>query len=368
MQPASKQLLMNSSDQSDSDSSERGLPAWPQEQMLIDLLPEIGGQSIVCTSLGVGQLARAAAEQFASASVHCHFLDLYRADQARASAPEQPANLSIGCAADFPPQPADVVALPISASGEAELARDLMQQGHQSLAPQGVLLVSTDNPRDTWLNQEMQKLFGRVTRRASAAGALYIGRKEQALKKIKNFACEFVFRDRERLIHAYSRPGVFAHRRVDPGARQLMSLMEVSAGERVLDIGCGCGTLSLAAAFRAAGMLVHAVDSSARAVECTARGAQLNGLTNISTELNATGSYEHSGTYQLALANPPYYANFQIARRFLLAGQAALEPGGRILLVTKSADWYAEHMPNWFDDVEICEAKSYFLVSGRKPS
>ncbi len=109
------------------------------------------------------------------------------------------------------------------------------------------------------------------------------------------------------------------------------------------------------------------MDSNARAVECAARGAQLNGLTNITTELNASGNYEHSGAYQLVLANPPYYANFQIARRFLLAGQESLKPGGRILLVTKSAGWYAEHMPNWFDELEIHEAKSYFLISGRKP-
>ena len=199
---------------------------------------------------------------------------------AGASAAEHPANLSIRCAADFPLQPVDIVALPLSASGEAELARDLMQQGHQRLRPQGVMAVASDNPCDTWLNQEMQKLFGRVTRRAAKSGVAYLARKDGELRKTKNFACEFVFRDRERLIHACSRPGVFAHRRVDAGARQLMKLMEVSEGERVLDIGCGSGTLSLAAAFRAAGVLVHAVDSSARAVECTARGAQLNGLTS----------------------------------------------------------------------------------------
>jgi 16S rRNA (guanine1207-N2)-methyltransferase len=355
-------------DQSNHAPAQIATPAWPQEQILIDLVAEIGGQTILCTSLGAAQLARAAAERFPSATVHCHFLDLYRAELARGSGLDNPSNLSFGCAADLPPQPVDVVALPLSASGEAELARDLMQQGHERLRLQGVMAVASDNPSDTWLHQEMQKLFDRVTRRAGAAGVAYIARKERDLKKLKNFACEFVFRDRERLIQACSRPGVFAHRRVDAGARQLMRLMEVEAGERVLDIGCGSGVLSLAAACRNEGILVHAVDSSARAVESTARGAQLNGLTGISTELNATGNYEHSGTFQLVLANPPYYANFQIAQRFLLAGKTALEPGGRILLVTKSPDWYAEHMPDWYEDVQIQEAKGYHLVSGLKPS
>ena len=67
------------------------------------------------------------------------------------------------------------------------------------------------------------------------------------------------------------------------------------------------------------------------------------------------------------LANPPYYASFQIARRFLLAAHAVLRPGGEILLVTKSPQWYAEHMPEWFDAVTIEPSKSYFLVHGVRP-
>ena len=199
-----------------------------------------------------------------------------------------------------------------------------------------------------------------------AGAVIYIARKDRQLKKFKNFDCEFVFRDRERLIRACSRPGVLPTA-ASTRARQLLEHLNVSCGERVLDIGCGSGTLSLAAAGRADNVQVHAVDSNARAVQCTARGAELNGLANISTELNATGDYEQAGAYSLVLANPPYYANFQIARRFLLAGRAALAPGGRILLVTKLADWYAEHMPDWFADVEIQPAKSYYLIAGRKP-
>jgi 16S rRNA G1207 methylase RsmC len=355
-------------DQFDRDSSQRGMPARPAEQILIDLLPQIGGRAMVCTSLGVGQWARAAAERYPAAQVHCHFLDLFHAEQARRSEFGQPANLSIGCAADFPAQPVDLVALPLSSSGEAELARDLMQQGHQLLEPEGLMVVASDNPRDTWLNQEMQKMFGRVTRHVAETCVAYLARKDRALKKAKNFDCEFVFRDRGRLIRAASRPGVFAHRRVDPGARQLMGLMEPRAGQRVLDIGCGSGVLTLAAACRDEAIWVHAVDSNARAVASTARGAQLNGLTGISTELNCSGNYEQSGTFDLVLANPPYYAHFQIAERFVLAGLTALKPRGRILLVTKFADWYAEHMQTWYDDVHIQEAKGYYLVSGRKPS
>jgi FkbM family methyltransferase len=343
------------------------VPPRPQEQLLIDRLPEREGRQILCTSQGVAQFAHAAAQRFPQTAVHCHYLDLYHAQQTEQLLGDRPPNLAIGCAADFPAQEVDVVALPFAAAGEAELARDQMQAGHLLLRGGGLMLTSTDNPSDTWLHQEMKKLFTRVTRHQTNHGTVYLARKTQPLKKVKNFACEFLFRDRGRLIRAYSRPGVFAHRRLDVGARHLMNAMEVRPGERVLDIGCGSGALALAAALCAEGVRVHAVDANARAVECTRHGARLNGLANITAELNASGDYQGKGSFQLALANPPYHAHFRIAALFLEAGRAALQPGGRILAVTKLPDWYAEHMPDWYEDVLILEIKGYYVISGRKP-
>jgi 16S rRNA (guanine1207-N2)-methyltransferase len=250
----------------------------------------------------------------------------------------------------------------MSAQGEGELTRELLQEAHQRLEAGGVLITSTDNPRDRWLHAEMRKLFATVTRRASSQGAVYLGRRDRPLKRVKNFRCEFAFRDRGRLIHAVSRPGVFSHREVDPGARQLMAAMEIAAGDRVLDMGCGAGTLSLAAAFRAEGVQVLAVDSHARAVECTALGASRNGLGNITVEHSASGPHCGPATVDVVLANPPYFAGFRIARFFLEAGRAALRPGGRIVVVTKRPQWYAENMPQWFKDVAIEPSKAYWIV------
>jgi 16S rRNA (guanine1207-N2)-methyltransferase len=336
--------------------------------MLIDLLPEIPERRVLCTSLGMAQFARAAAERAPEATVSCHYLDLYHAEQARRALARAPGNLTIGCAADFPPGEVDLVALPLTSSGEAELVRDLMQSGHGLLAVGGLMVTTTDNPSDTWLHEEMRTLFPRVERRSRAGGAVYLARKDRPLQKRKNFVCEFAFRDRGRLIRASSRPGVFAHRRLDVGARQVMKVMEVAPGLRVLDLGCGSGVLSLAAVLRGAeGVTAHAVDSHARAVECTARGAALNGVTSVTTELNASGDYAGAGTYDLALANPPYYAHYRIAEHFATQARSALKPGGRIILVTKRPRWYAENLHRWFGGVEIVESSGYHLVRGRTP-
>jgi 16S rRNA G1207 methylase RsmC len=248
------------------------------------------------------------------------------------------------------------------------LTRDLLQAGHERLRLGGKLYAATENRKDTWLGEQLHKIFRKLERRLLSDGVLYVATKTEPLKKIKNYSCEFAFRDRGRLIRAFSRPGVFSHRHIDPGARQLIEEMRVDTGARVLDIGCGAGVVALAAAFRAEGVTVHAVDSNVRAVRCTQRGAELNGLTNLTTELNADGKYDGSGGYDVALANPPYYSGFRIATHFLTAGRIALRPGGKLLVVTKTPDWYRQNMPQWYEDVSENQRKGYHLFQGVRPT
>ena len=302
---------------------------YAQESLLIDAIPEMSGERVLCTSAGLAQFAVAIGNALPDASISCTYLDLYRASLAADHWADLPTNVSIGCAANLDDVEADVVAFPFSAGGEAELARDFIQAGHERCARGGKMYIATDNRRDTWLRDLLGKMFRKLERRPHSKGVLYVGTKTDPLKKIKNYGCQFAFKDRDRLIHAYSRPGVFSHRRLDTGSRRLIDEMEIEAGARVLDIGCGAGVVALAAACRSAGVAVHAVDSNARAIQCAAQGAALNELSNVITELNATGGYADAGQYDLAVANPPYYSDFRIAHHFLTAGHEALRPAER---------------------------------------
>lgn len=347
-----------------SNSQRDEIHPYPQESLLIGALGEMSGKRLLCTSLGLAQFAHAAAKAMPLAEVSCTYLDLYRATLALEHGHSLSPNLRIDCAADLPQSEADVAAFPLSSGGEADLARDLLQAGHERLRLGGKMYAATENRYDTWLGEQLRKLFRKLERRESPDGVLYVAAKTEPLKKLKNYACEFAFRDRGRLIRAYSRPGVFSHRHIDPGSRQLIEEMQIVSGARILDIGCGAGVVSLAAACRVEGVQVHAVDSNARAVECTRRGAELNGLTNVTTELNADGNFASAGDYDLALANPPYYSGFRIARHFLAAGYAALRPGGIIFVVTKHPDWYRQQMPEWYTEVSETARKGYCIFRG----
>jgi 16S rRNA (guanine1207-N2)-methyltransferase len=169
------------------------------------------------------------------------------------------------------------------------------------------------------------------------------------------------------LLQVVSRPSVFSHRRIDTGARALIDTMEVGPGQRVLDLGCGSGVAALAAAVRAPGVEVLAVDANPRAVECTERGAALNGLTNVRVRLDAEAQCDAPGTFDLVLANPPYFSRHRIAEVFLDGAGRALKPGGTVLIVTKGADWFTETMRRRFRAVSVATARGYSLVSGRQP-
>lgn len=336
-----------------------------QEQLLIDVLPELKIKSLFCTSVGRAQFAIAASERFSDATVTCHFMDLFYTQAAQALATQT--NLEIICTPDFPTGPFDHVAIPVRSSGDAELTRERLQAAHVALEIGGRMISVTDNEEDTWLHAELRKLFPKVTRRPLENGVVYLATKTEPLKKVKQFECLFAFRDQGRLIQVISRPSVFNHRELDGGARALMKAMVVNPNEQVFEIGCGCGAVSLAAAARAPGVKVLAVDSDCRAVQCTQKGAELNQLTNVDVQLNCMGEAGIAGTYDLALGNPPYFSQYQIAFLFLRAAHRALKPGGRVMMVTKTPNWYDEHMPEWFDDIEMQTVSSYSVVSGRKP-
>jgi 16S rRNA (guanine1207-N2)-methyltransferase len=363
------------------------------EQLLIEEIPSIAERRILCTSLGRGQFAEVAASYLPDARVTCDFFDSYLAQQAAKSvggtsvppsptrlptkdsqsagalpgkSASAPGSLEILCTVDFPPGPFDLVAIPVDPRGEAELTRDLLQSAHERLALGGRLISATSDEDDQWLHGEMRKLFDKVTRRPQDDGVVYLATKTAPLKKHKNFDCEFAFRDQGRLIRAVSRPGVFSHRSLDAGARALINTMVIRDGDRVLDLGCGSGAVALAAAFRANSVSVVAVDSHARAVECTFQGAKLNGLTNVTSILDHTGHAPEPGTYDLVLGNPPYYSDYAIAEIFLQGALRALKPGGRVLMVTKSSAWYETRMPELFNNVQSHPYKQYTVVEGTR--
>lgn len=338
------------------------LPPRSQEKILIDNAASLSGSRLLCNSAGRGQFAVHWAQQHPARTATCFFLDLHLRDEAATANPGIP-NLTLLCQSDPPAERFDAVAWCVSQQGDAELTRELLQTAHEELATGGTLVAATDNPRDRWLHDELRKLFPKVIRQTLETGVLYRATKSAALKKLKNFACEFAFRDGPRLIHLRTRPGVFSHRELDGGARALMEAMQIRSDERVLDLGCGSGAVGIAAGLRAENVHVVAVDSNPRAIESATWAAERNALRSFEARLNADGSAVEAGEYDVVLANPPYYSNFRLAELFAKTAARALRIAGRLLIVTKQPHWYLEHLPDLgFASAQAAPSRAYWVV------
>lgn len=362
-----------------------------KEALLLGALDDVIGHRVLCTSMSRGQFATAVANRSPDSEVTCFFLDVFLAKQARDEIAHQPGTVSVICETDFPEGPFDTIALPFRKNGEAELTRELLQQAHERLEIGGRVIASTDNPRDEWLHEQLQLLFGKVTKRPDPRGVVYLATKTEPLKRVREFTANFAFRDGKRLIHAVSRPSVFSHRKLDVGARALLEATEASRavqpGSRILDLGCGSGTVGIALALRKPGVHIHAVDSNPRALQCALHGAELNGImvvnqpvgpsragqavpeddrSTLSVQLDDSGHVRYPSTFDLVLANPPYYSNWAITAIFIEAAARALKPGGRLFLVTKSANWYRNNLHFVLSDVEVHEVREYSIVTARQ--
>ncbi len=341
----------------------------PTEAKLLEVSKTIPGRSIVVVSNGRAQSAAVLATERPNAKVVAWYLDKYRCELARDFHSNCPHNLSFVCHSDWPntesESTVDLVCIDLQKGGEAELNREILQTAYHQLKDGGALVTAIDNPKDKWLIEQMQAFDKSVKVRKFKRSIVYYVIKKKPLKKLKDFSCQIAFRDESSLIQLVTRPGVFAHRQFDNGARQILDLVEVYPECKIIEIGCGSGAMSLALAKRDPSAQVFAIDSYSRAIDCVKRGVEINELTNLEVELNHDGKIgKRAGQFDMALANPPYYADFRIAQQFIETAVRALRLGGRMVLVTRKPQWYRDNLGQWLDEVEVFESRRYHIATG----
>jgi 16S rRNA (guanine1207-N2)-methyltransferase len=139
--------------------------------------------------------------------------------------------------------------------------------------------------------------------------------------------------------------------------------MEIQPGDRVLDLGCGCGTNGVFAA-QAAGEKgrVTLIDSNVRATALAEQNAKSNGVPSF--EVIATHRVEgpEAGSFDVAIANPPYFAQHAITRLFVERARDLLKPRGHFFMVTKQPSEVAEMVEEEFGSVEAVMHRGYTIL------
>jgi 16S rRNA (guanine1207-N2)-methyltransferase len=298
----------------------------------------------------------------------CFQFDLHQAERLRSGLTEAGLNAQVVTLPDVWDLPAtfeSAVYLPAK-GGERELKIDMVDQTYHVLAQRGVLLVWSPYEGDPFFPKLLKEIFGRAHTSPHDSGrpdTLLWSQREGDRPRRRH---ELTFQVRVAggpSCRFLSRPGTFSYGRFDNGARALAEVMEVERGDRVLDLGCGCGTNGVFASQRAgAEGFIAFVDSNVRAIALSEHNARANGVTNFQTFATGTVTGPENDSFDVVLANPPYFANSTIARLFVERSRELLTSQGRFFLVTRQPSESAQIIETTFGSVEAVVNRGYTIL------
>lgn len=312
----------------------------------------------------------------AGKEAHCYQMDLHQAEVLRLKLDENEARAEVHVHADLwdVPKRFRTLIYPAAAHAERELKIDMVDQGFHVLEDGGRFITLSEYEKDNQFAGWHKKIFGKCSqsmwqkddreqrKRGSAFWSVKSGDRPRRRHQIT-----FHARIGEGPAMSFaSWPGTFSYGRMDDGSRAMLEVAALKPGDAVVDMGCGNGSVGCLSAQRVGptGRIAF-VDSNLRAVALTDLNAKSNGLSNYTLSATATMTDLGRGLYDVVLANPPYYANSAIARRFIQSAHDLLKPGGQLYFVTKMPVQTIPEIVDMFGAVESVENRGYTVVIAR---
>jgi 16S rRNA (guanine1207-N2)-methyltransferase len=159
---------------------------------------------------------------------------------------------------------------------------------------------------------------------------------------------------------------LFSPKAIDLGTEIMLSKVEFTAVDKVLDLGCGYGVVGILAAKLIGQERVVMVDINAEAVKAAKQNAELNQVPEVLIlESDGLTKIVDFG-FTLILSNPPYHVDFSVPKHFIEKGFNHLKIGGKLFMVTKRKDWYKNKLISVFGGVKIWEENGYFVFMAQK--
>lgn len=341
---------------------------------IAELLPIVAGKlkapiGIVLGSPGeVAELVRAIREPDAparEAGVTCYQMDRFQAGRLAESLRLRGRSATVETRSDLwdLAEPGfQTLVYPVAHGGERALKLDMIEQAFHVFKPHGTLIVLSPYDRDDFFGPALKKIFGKVHVPMEGDNAVFWCQREGDRPRRRHEMTYHVRVNEQTSCRFISRPGVFGYGFCDDGARALSDVMELAPGQRVLDLGCGVGVIGVLAGRRIepGGSVVFA-DSNVRAIALAESNAAANGLISFTATASHTLTEWPDASFDVVLANPPYYAQGSIIHLFIARGKALVKPGGVLYLVTKQADVAWPMIREHFGEPQAFEHRGYVI-------
>ena len=127
--------------------------------------------------------------------------------------------------------------------------------------------------------------------------------------------------------------GVFSKQHVDPGSELLCKALPDTLGERVLDMGCGWGAMTIMTLARFPKCEVTMADVNERALGLAVSNVKKNFMT--AEAVLSDGFEKITGEYDVVITNPPIRAGKAVIYKMFEDAKAHLVPGGALYLVIR---------------------------------
>lgn len=159
---------------------------------------------------------------------------------------------------------------------------------------------------------------------------------------------------------------LFSPGQVDPGTLAMLSTVDFTPSDRVLDLGCGYGVVGILAARLIGADRVTMVDVDLKAVERASKNAALNQIFNLSIFVSDGLAMVEQDNFTLILSNPPYHEDFSVPKGFIEKGFRKLVVGGKMIMVVKRLLWYKNKLTSIFGGVHVQEINGYYILTAEK--
>ncbi len=163
--------------------------------------------------------------------------------------------------------------------------------------------------------------------------------------------------------------GVFSKGGIDFGSNLLLKNVNIENAKKILDVGCGYGTIGLPLAATNNDIEVSMVDVNLRAIELSLRAAEYNSIKNV--KIFESNMYEKiDEKFDLIITNPPIRAGKKIVYGIILDSVNYLNDGGKLWCVIQKkqgAPSALKALSTVFSKVEIVESdKGYCIIKATK--
>jgi 16S rRNA (guanine1207-N2)-methyltransferase len=298
-------------------------------------------------------------------------MDLHQAARLRDCLDELGLNAAVETVADLWDLPArfGTVLFPAAAHAERELKLDIVEQAYHILRVGGMFIALSEYERDQLFARWLKKVYGRYGQTpASSEGTAIFATKTAEHRQRRRHEITFHARiGTGPSVHIVSRPGTFSYGRFDNGSRAMLEIADIRPGDRVLDLGCGNGAVGCLAGLRTGPTgSVTFIDSNLRSIALARHNAQVNNVPHPHFVAADRLQGLPPASFDVILANPPYYALTEITRLFIEGARPLLAPAGRYYLVTKMPTAVVPMIFQIFGDCIVNENRGYSVISATR--